>query len=37
MDADDLLGRGGEPSLNMSGKFDERATLLPDGTRAEKN
>ena len=39
MDADDLLGRVGsaDPNLNMSGKFDERQTLLPDGTRLDKN
>ena len=37
-DAEDLLGKQaqGDQSLNMSGKFDERASLLPDGTRADK-
>ena len=38
---DDLFGKGppsaGDQSLNMSNKIDERTSLLPDGTRAEKS
>ena len=42
IDGEEGLGRAasggqGDQSLNMSGKFDERMSLLPDGTRAEKN
>ena len=40
-DGDDPFGKApgsnGEHSVNISSKIEERASLLPDGTRANKN